>query len=139
MAVALVLAGCSDEGTGGGGGTGGSVTITAPGLASPANGAQVTGTVTLIVSNVTVSGGSGTPTYQFQLAEDSAFTTLVAQTSGVPQGGGGQTSWSAGSEVGSGQFFWRVRASVGGTQGPYSAVGNFNFQGGSQTSGRTTK
>lgn len=135
----LVLAGCSDDGSGGGGGgtTGGSVTITAPGLVSPANGAQVTGTATLIVSNVTVSGGSGTPTYQFQVAEDAAFGTIVAQASGIAQGGDGRTSWSAGSEVGSGQFFWRARASVGGTQGPFSAVGNFNFQGGPQTGGKT--
>jgi len=135
--AALVLAGCSDDGGNGGGTTGGSVTITAPGLVSPANGSQVTGQATLVVSNVTVSGGGGTPTYQFQVATDTNFATVIAQASGIPQGDGGETSWSAGSEVGSGLVYWRVRASVGGTSGPYSAVGNFNFQGGPQTGGRT--
>lgn len=138
IAVALAFAACSDDGgSSGGGSTGGSVTITAPGIVSPSNGSQVSGTATLVVSNVTVNGGSGTPTYTFQVASDSGFATIIAQTSGVAQGGNGQTSWSAGSEVGSGQVFWRARASVGATQGPYSAVGNFTYQGGASTGGAT--
>ncbi len=138
VSAVLALAGCSDEGGGGSGGsTGGSVTITAPGIVSPANGSQVTGQATLTVSNVTVSGGSGTPTYTFQVAGDSGFANIIAQAAGIAQGGGGQTSWTAGSEVGSGQVFWRARASVGATQGPFSAVGNFQFQGGPATGGST--
>ena len=138
VSAVLALAGCSDEGGGGSGGsTGGSVTITAPGIVSPANGSQVTGQATLTVSNVTVSGGSGTPTYTFQVAGDSGFANIIAQAAGIAQGGGGQTSWTAGSEVGSGQVFWRARASVGATQGPFSAVSNFQFQGGPATGGST--
>jgi hypothetical protein len=138
VSTALALAGCSDDGGGGGGSTtGGSVTITAPRLVRPGNESQVTGQITLVVTNVTVSGGSGTPTYQFQIASDSSFSTIVAQVSGIPQGGGGETSWSPGANVGSGQLFWRARASLGGTQGPFSAVGNFQFQGGPATLGRT--
>ena len=134
----LALDGCSDNGGGGnnGGSTGGSVTITAPGIVSPANGSQVTGQVTFTVSNVTVSGGGGTPTYTFQVAGDSGFADIIAQAAGIAQGGGGQTSWTAGSEVG-GQIFWRARASVGATQSPFSAVGNFQFQGGPATGGST--
>lgn len=132
----FALGGCSDDG-GGGGSTGGSVTITAPGIVSPGNGSQVTGQVTLTVSNVTVSGGGATPTYTFQVAGDSGFTDIIAQAQNIAQGGGGQTSWTAGSEVGSGQVFWRVRASVGATQGPFSSVGNFQFQGGPATGGST--
>ena len=132
----LALAGCSDDG-GTGSSTGGSVTITAPGIVSPANGSQVTGQVTFTVLNVTVSGGSGTPSYTFQVASDAGFGSIIAQATGIAQGGGGQTSWTAGSELESGQVFWRVRASVGATQGPYSAVGNVQFQGGPATRGST--
>ena len=132
----FALAVCGDDG-GSGGSTVVSVTITAPGIVSPANGSQVTGQLTLTVSNVTVSGGSGTPTYTFQVAGDSGFADITAQATGIAQGGGAQTSWTAGSEVGSGQIFWRARASVGATQGPFSAVGNFQFQGDPATGGAT--
>ncbi len=128
------LAACSDNSNGGS--SGASVTITAPGLVSPTNGTQVTGQVTLTVSNVQVSGGSGVPTYTFQIASDNAFTGIVAQASNLPEGSG-QTSWTAGSEFGSGQFFWRVRASVGATNGAFSSVGNFMFQGGPSSGGST--
>lgn len=121
----LALAGCSDDG--GTTSTGGSVTITAPGIVSPANGSQVTGQVTFTVSNVTVSGG-GSPTYTFQVASDSGFTTILQQTSSVPQGAGGQTSWTTGG-LATAEIFWRARAAVGGTQGPFSSVGSFQHQG----------
>ncbi len=132
---ALALAGCSDSG-GNGATTGGSVTVTAPGIVSPANGSQVSGQVTFTVSNATVSDGSAA-TYTFQVADDSSFANIIIQTAGVAQGAGGQTSWTAGSSVGSGQIFWRARASSGATQGPYSSVGNFQFQGGALTGGST--
>ncbi len=105
------LSACSNSDSGGGGSTGVSVTITAPSLVSPANGAEVSGQVTLTVSNVQVTGGSGVATYTFQIATDNAFATIVAQASNIPQGSG-QTSWTAGSELASGQFFWRARASA---------------------------
>ena len=128
------IAACSDSG--GGSSTGMSVTISAPNPMSPANGAQVTGQVTLTVSNVQVTGGSGVPTYTFQIASDNAFGAIIAQASNIPQGSG-QTSWTAGSEIASGQFFWRARASVGTTTGAFSSVGNFSFQGGASTAGST--
>ena len=129
------LAACSDSSSGGGS-TGVSVTISAPSQVSPANGAQVSGQVTLTVSNVQVTAGSGITTYTFQIASDGAFATIVAQASNIPQGSG-QTSWTAGSELASGQFFWRARANVGTTTGAFSSVGNFSFQGGASTAGST--
>ena len=132
LAVALALA-CSDDGGSSSPSTP-SVTIGAPGIVSPNGGAQVAGQATLMVTNATVS--SGTASYTFQVATESGFSNIVAQASNIPQGSG-QTSWTAGSEFGSGEFFWRARASVGATQGPFSAVGNFQFQGGISTSGRT--
>jgi len=136
-AASLSVAGCSDNGNSPP--PGASITITAPGLVSPGNGSQQTGQVTLTVSNVTVSGGSGgtgTPTYTFQVASDAGFANMIAQATSIPQGAG-QTSWAAGSDFGSGQVFWRARASVGTTQGPFSATGNFQFQGGASTGGPT--
>ena len=130
------LSACSNSDSGGGGSTGASVTITAPSPVSPANGAQVSGQVTLTVSNVQVTGGSGVATYTFQIASDNAFAAIVAQASNIPQGSG-QTSWTADSELASGQFFWRARASVGTTTGAFSSVGNFSFQGGASTRGST--
>jgi hypothetical protein len=132
LVVALALA-CSGDGDSSSPSTP-SVTIGAPGIVSPNGGAQVAGQATLIVTNATVS--SGTASYTFQISTDSAFGSIVAQTSNIPQGTG-QTSWTAGSEFGSGEFFWQARASVGATQGPFSAVGNFQFQGGISTSGGT--
>ena len=131
------LAACSDSSGGSGGGTTGvSVTITTPSPVSPANGSQVSGQVTLTVTNVQVTGGSGVATYTFQIASDNAFAAIVAQASNIPQGSA-QTSWTAGSEIASGQFFWRARASVGATNGAFSSVGNFSFQRGASTRGGT--
>ena len=135
-AASLLATACGDSNGGDNGGGGPSATLSAPGLVSPSNGSSQTGSVTFTVSNVTVSGGSGTPTYSFQVATDSAFSNIVAQTSGVTQGGS-QTSWTAGSEIGSGPVFWRARAVLGATQGPFSNVGNFTFQGGPVTGGGT--
>jgi hypothetical protein len=115
----------------GGSGTEPTVTITAPNIVSPASGSQVSETrPTLTVTNVTVSNGT-TPTYNFQVATDSGFTSIVAQTAGVGQGSG-QTSWQVNTDLPSSQFFWRARADVGATQGPYSAVADFAVTGGAQ-------
>ena len=102
---------------------------------SPANGAQVSGQVTLTVSNVQVTGGGGVATYTFQIASDNAFAAIVAQASNIPQGSG-QTSWTADSELASGQFFWRARASVGTTTGAFSSVGNFFVPGRGEYAGK---
>lgn len=137
VSATVLIAGCGDDGDDGDTMTGGSVTITAPGIVSPANGSQVSGRVTLTVSNVNVSGGSGSPTYTFQIASDSSFSTIVAQQSGIPEGGDGRTSWTPSAQIETGPIFWRARASLGGTQGPFSSVGNFQFQAGPVTGGAT--
>jgi hypothetical protein len=127
FATACLAAACGD--TGGGGGSSPSATVGAPGIVSPANGAEVSGSVTLTVSNAAVSSGSGPTSYTFQVSADSSFGSIAAQTSDVPEGSGGQTTWTVGSAIATGQFFWRARAASGGVQGPYSATGNFNFTG----------
>ena len=137
-AAALIAFGCSNNSSSSsssGGGSGPSVTISAPAIISPTNGATVSGQVTLTVSNATVSGG-GAATYSFQIATDSGFGSIVAQTSGVAQGTGGRTSWTA-TPSATGELFWRAQAVSGGTPGPFSGVGNFEFQDGPITAGRT--
>lgn len=112
--------GCSDSGdNGGGGGTGGSVTITAPGIVGP-QGTLPANPPTLTVTNVTVTSG-GAPMYMFQVASDQAFSNVVRQISAVTQGSG-QTSWTLGTRLADGTYFWRARAMAGGVNGPYSAV-----------------
>jgi hypothetical protein len=123
-----LLAGCGDTG-GSGGSSGPSATVGAPGIVSPTGGAQVAGSITLTVSNASVTGGSGTTLYAFQIASDAGFGNIVAQTSDVPEGSGGQTSWTVPASIASGDFFWRARASSGGVQGPFSAAASFRFVG----------
>src|SRR3990172_9215562 len=138
-AIVLVLfaASCGDDGPSGGSGP--SVSVGAPGIVSPADGAQVGGQVTLTVSNASVSGGSGPARYSFQISTDSGFGALIAQASDIPEGTGGQTSWTVGSELASGEFFWRARATVGTTQGPFSTPGRILFRGDITTGGRNDR
>jgi hypothetical protein len=124
LAAALLYCSDSNSGSGGGGGTGGSVTITAPVVVGPNAPSPIGDTQpTLTVTNATTSDGS-TPTYTFQVAADSGFSSIVVQQSGVPQGSG-QTSWEVTQSLTNGSYFWRARANVGATQGPYSAVASF--------------
>jgi hypothetical protein len=106
--------------------TGPSTTISAPTAVSPTAGSTVsTAQPTLTVTNVSVSDGSS-PTYAFQVATDSSFSNIVAQASGIGQGGDGQTSWQVSPALGTGQHFWRARASAGNTDGPFSTSVEFS-------------
>jgi hypothetical protein len=127
VASAALAIGCGDDG--GSSGSSASPTVGTPGVVSPSNGAQVSGSVTLTVTNAPVTGSSSPTVYTFQVAGDSGFGNVAAQATDVPEGSGGQTTWTLGSAIASGQFFWRARAASGGVQGPYSPVANFNFTG----------
>jgi hypothetical protein len=78
----------------------------------------------LVVANVTVSDGSPA-TYTFEVARDESFSNIVAQRSGVAEDASGETSWRV-PELNNGDHFWRARASAAGTDGPFSAVAEFN-------------
>ncbi len=113
-----LLAGCGSNDSP----AGPSVTISAPGIVNPQAGSQVNDErPTLVITNVTVSGGS-TPSYTFQVARDSGFADIAAEVSGVAQDPSGQTSWRVNVALGNGEHFWRARARTGGTDGPFSAV-----------------
>jgi hypothetical protein len=133
--LALGLARCGDSGDTGGDGTAASVTITAPTAVSP-NSTISDSQPTLTVTNATVSNGA-TPTYSFQVASDQGFTSIIAQATGIAQGSG-QTSWRVSQPLGDGAYFWRARAEVSGTVGPYSSAAQFAVSRSTAGPGETT-
>ena len=103
------------------------LTVSAPALVSPVNGALQSGNVTFTVSNAAVTGGDGTPSYAFQVSTDANFTDILTQGTGISQGTGGQTSWTSETELSDGDLYWRVSASVGSVTSSFSSVGEFRY------------
>lgn len=123
-AAALTLASC------GGATVAPSSPLSAPTLASPADDAVAAQPPTLTVNNA-VSTAGGTRTYDFQVADTQtalgAGASLVASSTGVPEGAGGQTSYQLIATLApSKRYFWRARAVQGATDGPWSSA--FRFQ-----------
>ncbi len=103
-----------------------SITIGAPTILRPSPGTTLTGgQITLVVGNANVTDGAA-PTYTFQVATDSAFTNILAQADTVAQGEKGQTSWKLPIPLGNLRYFWRARARVDNTEGPFSFVADFD-------------
>ena len=108
--------------------------LSAPIPQSPATGATVSGNdVTLTVANA--SGGTGDPTYRFEVASDSAFTSQLAAEEGIGQGSG-STSWRVPvplrggpvDETGMATYYWRARASATGETSSWSQTANLRVQ-----------
>ncbi|HZR26954.1 MAG TPA: hypothetical protein VFA59_25385 [Vicinamibacterales bacterium] len=102
-------------------------TVTAPKATSPAASAQVRFAdqpITLTVQNAAVSQSTGT-TYSFEVATDTGFATKVQTKDGVAEGTSGQTSVRLDTLGGGKDYYWRARATGGGTTGPYSPVMKF--------------
>jgi hypothetical protein len=109
--------------------------ISAPTIQSPAMGATVpNNTPTLTVGNST--GGTGEPTYRFEVATDSSFANRIASVEGVGQGSGGSTSWRVPEplrggtvdDTGFATYYWRAQASATGEVSPWSATANMKVQ-----------
>lgn len=124
--LALVLA------TSCGGDTPGSPTpgnLTAPTLSAPQDDAVAAGRPSLTVNNAT--GGSGSRTYDFQVALSEAALTgpadgLFTSASGIAEGTG-RTSFDVNRDLQANRrYFWRSRALQAGTTGPWS--GTFRFR-----------
>lgn len=102
-------------------------TLTVPRLVSPAMGAQIKATsqpIALVIQNA-VSTGKDALAYEFEVANDQAFSDKVFTASNVGAGGDGQTSVNASTlEAGKG-YYWRARAVEGGAPGPYASAMNF--------------
>jgi hypothetical protein len=125
------------------GGGGNSANVTAPTVDSPTDDAQ-TGTLrpTLVVNNAT-STGSGSRSYEFQIADNSSFATapgaltsvVAVSQSGITEGPG-KTSFTPASDLlPSTRYYWRARASQGGSTGPWSSASRVRTQEGSFKSG----
>ncbi len=96
---------------------------TAPAIVSPSAGATVDSrNPTLTITNV--GGGSTTPTYHFQVANDSGFTSLVVEARGIAQGAS-QTSWQVTTPLENASYFWRARAEAASTSGPFAQPAEF--------------
>jgi hypothetical protein len=81
--------------------------------------------VTLTVQNAAVTT-SGT-TYTFEIATDSTFTSRVQTWTDVPEGANGQTSRRLDPLAGGRDYYWRARATNGGTAGPFTAPVKFSM------------
>jgi len=106
----------------------GVVTVTTASASAPANGGQIANLsqpVTLTINNATVTDGSASVTYTFEVASDAGFTNKVV-TRDVPQGAG-QTSLKLDVLPAGANYFWHVRTSAGGTVGTFSATVQFTI------------
>ncbi|HUL75008.1 MAG TPA: hypothetical protein VLT86_17985 [Vicinamibacterales bacterium] len=104
----------------------GSTALTAPALASPANGVTIGNAsqpVTLTVANVPTTSAA---TYTFEVATDAAFTAKVA-TKDAPAGANGSTSVTLDTLAAGRDYFWRARVATGGATGPFSAGSKFTI------------
>ncbi len=97
----------------------------APTLLSPPDGANdVPALVTLVVGNATDPEGDPL-TYGFRVYTDADLTQLARTVDGVAEGGGGSTSWTVGTPLGIGTYYWRAYAADPGQRGLYMEAGSF--------------
>jgi hypothetical protein len=96
------------------------VVIQAPVAVSPINDALASSVrPTMIIANAARSGPAGTIFYSMQVASDAAFTQ-TAWAGDYPEQTG-NTSMTVGQDLTAGrQFFWRVKASDGKNEGPWT-------------------
>jgi hypothetical protein len=87
-------------------------TPSSPAVSSPVNNTHIASlTPVLSVSNATDMDMYDTLTYDFEVATDGGFATVVASTSGISQGGGGITSWTIGPSLTEyTTYYWRARS-----------------------------
>ena len=107
-----------------------SANVTAPTPDSPGDDARLdTIRPTLRVNNATSDGG-GSRSYEFQVSDNSGFSSVTGQTalvavsqSGVPEGADGKTSYVVPIDLfKTTRYYWRSRALSGASIGPWSAT-----------------
>ena len=98
---------------------------TAPSLASPSNGSDVTVFTPMLSINNASDPNDDKLTYEFELYGDSGLTALVT-SSGAMSEGTGVTTWTVPIELTENQtYYWRSRAFDGKLYGPWMAVASF--------------
>ena len=109
----------------------GAPTGNGPALTAPSEDQQLdTLRPTLTVANSTATGGSGSRTYEFQIAADSAFAALSFAKTAVPEGTVGKTSLTVDQDLPAGKvLYWRARLSRGTMTSDWSTSGTFRTKG----------
>ena len=125
VSLALVLSGCANSPIA----PAGSVSVTAPFQAAPANGAQIANVsqpVTLTIANALVTGTDTAVTYTFEVATDATFLSKVAtKTTSVDSGG--RTSVVLDTLTPGKDYFWHARATGDDTVGAFSPASRFTI------------
>jgi hypothetical protein len=104
------------------------VVISPPAAGFPGNGGTASDTRPIFtVQNATVTGPAGPIAYEFQVATDSSFQSILASSGPVPEQSGGSTSWQSTVDLGAGNYVWRARGTdpLNNVQGPYSDGATF--------------
>jgi hypothetical protein len=102
--------------------------VTSPLPTQPANNASIPNSqqpVTLTVKNAVVTQ-SASNTYTFEVASDAAFASKVQTKDSVAETSG-QTSVKLDTLAAAKDYYWRARATGGGTTGPYTAAYKFSI------------
>lgn len=103
------------------------VSITAPGLVTPATGARIASDrqpITLTINNA-VTSGVRPISYLFEVASDAGFGTIVVTKADIKPDASGKTSFILPSTLPDKTYFWRVRAQDGANTGAYAAPASF--------------
>lgn len=122
--------------------------LTAPSVDSPSDD-QLLDTIrpTLTVTNAS-SSGDGSRTYEFQISDSSGFASTASAVlgpasatmslPGIPEGSGGKTSFTPQVDLNpSTRYYWRARALLGASIGPWSTTSRFRTRVASFKSGNT--
>lgn len=104
------------------------VEIAPPQLVQPTQGARIrtdAPPIALVIQNATTNGVRPVA-YDYQVAADASFATLILDRTGVPAGAGGQTSLQLPGPLTSNQtYVWRVRGNDGANASAFSEVRTF--------------
>jgi hypothetical protein len=101
--------------------------LTAPALDAPSDDQQLSSLrPDLTVRNGTSSQTAGTRTYEFQIADNSAFAPVAVTATGIAENAGGKTSFMPAEDLQpTTRMYWRARMVQGTTNSDWSAVGKF--------------
>jgi immune inhibitor A len=101
----------------------------APNLSSPVANNIATQNGPLLTTAKAADAENDICVYDFQVYDDSLFTTLLASATDVP-GGGSLISWTVDVQLTEqGRAWWRARASDGLLEGPWSSAASFYVDG----------
>lgn len=130
LSVALAATACGSKDPSVASPAGPSGSLTAPGIDAPGDDAQLdTVRPTLVVRNGS-SGQEGVRTYDFQLADNSAFSPVSLSKLSVVENSGGKTSVTLDTDLmPSTRYYWRARMVQGGVASEW-VVGKFRTKAG---------